>query len=79
MRVACGEDAVAVNRSASPAPPWPSPNDSPHNGLFIDCDIFSRRVVTPFPYVTAYFAYILHPITFAQCSSTWKRIPEFGI
>ena len=49
MRVACGEDAVAVNRSPSPAPPSPSPNDSPHNGLLIDCDIFSPLNPIPCP------------------------------
>ena len=54
MRVACGEDAVAVNRSPSPAPPSPSPNDSPHNGLLnahvlMDCDIFSPLNPIPCP------------------------------
>ena len=80
MRVACGEDAVAVNRSASPAPPWPSPNDYPHNGLLIDCDILSPLNPIPCPWnVIVCFAYVWHLIPFAQCSSAWNRIPEYGI
>ena len=48
MRIACGEDAVAVNRSASL-----NLNLNgrllmmPHNGLFKDSHTFSQRSFTP--------------------------------